>query len=112
TTTPTTSSTESTTPTTSTTTTTDTTATTTTTTATTTSTTLPPCPGLVALTGKSLWLKAGVGMTVDNTGLVSQWPDQSGLAHDASASGTDRPQYVLSDPNGCPAVQFDGSTTR
>jgi len=70
---------------------------------------LDECAGLQALTGKSLWLRAGVGMTVDGSNLVSQWADQSGLGHDATASGAARPLYV---GNGnCPAVQFNGSTT-
>src|SRR6185503_4550445 len=67
--------------------------------------------GIASMSGKSLWLKAGVGMTVDGEGLVSQWDDQSGLAHHATASGINRPQYVTSPPNSYPAVQFNGSST-
>jgi hypothetical protein len=58
-----------------------------------------------------LWLKADAGVTLDGSGNVSQWNDQSGYGRHAtqSASGQ-RPGFIANDQGGNDAVLFTGSS--
>jgi hypothetical protein len=56
------------------------------------------------------WFEANVGVTVDPSGHVSGWADQSGMGHDASqASGSSQPLLINNALNGEPVLSFDGS---
>ncbi|HVS54523.1 MAG TPA: hypothetical protein VHD62_19360 [Opitutaceae bacterium] len=57
-----------------------------------------------------LFLTAGAGVTLDGSGNVSTWADQSGLSHDATqATSGQRPLWVDSALNGQPVLRFDGA---
>jgi len=61
------------------------------------------------LLGLKLWLKAGVGMTLDGDGHVAGWADQSGGGFNANQNTRAyRPQLVGGVVNGRPVVRFDG----
>jgi hypothetical protein len=55
------------------------------------------------------WLQADNGVTVDGSGFVSQWNDQSGNAnHALNATNATQPTLTSGAINGLPAVHFDG----
>jgi hypothetical protein len=58
-----------------------------------------------------LWLKADAGITVDGSGNVSQWNDQSGYGrHATQTTSGQRPGFTANDQGGKAAVLFPGST--
>jgi hypothetical protein len=60
--------------------------------------------------GMTLWVNAGVGVTTDGSGLVTNWADQSGMNnHFTQPSVTNQPTYVANGFNGQPVLRFDGS---
>ena len=66
-------------------------------------------PGGVVNTDFQMWLKANVGVTVEATGKVSQWDDQSGNALNAiQTNATYQPSYTDASKffNGSPSVDF------
>lgn len=68
---------------------------------------LDTVPGLVS--GRRLHLKADTGVTLDATGNVSTWADQSGLGNSAGqATAAAQPLLVSNAVNGQPVVRFDG----
>jgi len=72
----------------------------------------PPCEAIARLPGKTLWLKAGLGMVAADTNALgahlSRWMDQSGKARDAVSWGSSMPLLNWKGPGGQPSVQFDG----
>jgi hypothetical protein len=60
-------------------------------------------------TGPLLWLKADVGITYNVSNKVSQWNDQSGNGHHASAAAALQPTYIINTLNGKPVLNFDGT---
>jgi hypothetical protein len=60
-------------------------------------------------TGPLLWLKADVGISYDVSNKVSQWNDQSGNGHHASAAAALQPTYIINTLNGKPVLNFDGT---
>jgi Concanavalin A-like lectin/glucanases superfamily/PEP-CTERM motif len=62
------------------------------------------------ISGLTNWLEANVGVTVDTSGHVSAWADQSGMGHDATQpSASSQPLLINNALNGQPAVSFDGA---
>ncbi len=59
-----------------------------------------------------LWLRADLGVTMNGTGGVSFWKDQSGLNNDASLVGSSAPVWTDDLINGRPSVRFNGSDQR
>ena len=63
--------------------------------------------------GIRLWLRADLGVVLDESGGVTTWLDQSGLNKNAfQPIGSARPQRVANAVNGQPAIRFDGSDDR
>lgn len=61
--------------------------------------------------GMKLWLKADAGITVNGSGALSSWLDQSPNAYSASqATGTDQPIVVTNIYGNGNTVRFDGSS--
>ena len=72
----------------------------------------PPAEAIAQLPGKTLWLKAGIGIVIDTnspTTSISRWSDQSGKAHDAVSWGNSMPVLKWKGPGDQPSVQFDGA---
>ncbi len=67
----------------------------------------PPTPPAAPLDGLVLALDAG-NLTLSDGALVDLWPDASGGAVDASASGSARPTFVAAGIGGRASVRFDG----
>jgi serine/threonine protein kinase/formylglycine-generating enzyme required for sulfatase activity len=67
---------------------------------------------IASLPGKTLWLKAGVGIVAVDAGPlgghVTRWKDQSGKGHDAVSYGSSMPLLNWKGPGDQPSVQFDG----
>ena len=62
------------------------------------------------ITGCTLWLDAGQGITKDINDYVSVWADQSGNGYNASQeTGTYQPLWSGNTLNGNPVIRFDGS---
>ena len=59
----------------------------------------------------ALWLRADT-LRLDDGDRVSTWPDASGRANDAGASGSARPTFRTNGRNGRPTLEFDGEETR
>ncbi|MEO6876423.1 MAG: fibronectin type III domain-containing protein [Opitutaceae bacterium] len=71
-------------------------------------TTLSDAGGLPA-NGLRLWLRGDRGITLDESGGVSHWLDQSGAQKDAhQAVANTRPQWVANAANGQAVLRFDG----
>jgi hypothetical protein len=69
--------------------------------------TSPPTSGLV------LQLEASTGITLDGSGGVSSWSDQSGNGHNATqGTAGNRPTVAANVLNGYPVVHFAGSTAQ
>jgi len=66
----------------------------------------PPKDGLL------LWLKADTGITVDDSGRVKEWGDQSGQGWNVTQEAPDRrPALAVSAIDGKPAIQFESANT-
>lgn len=64
-------------------------------------------------TGLKLWLAADTGVTLDGSGGVSTWSDQSGNGNDATqATAANRPTVTANALNGKPVVHFNGASTQ
>lgn len=64
----------------------------------------------IPLSGLALWLKADESVSVDGSGNVEKWMDQSGKSnHGTQTSSGNRPKLVANAINGKPALRFDGS---
>jgi hypothetical protein len=64
---------------------------------------------LSVTTDLQLWLKADAGVTLNSSGGVAQWDDQSGNAnHAVQATETLAPANVPNAQNGRPVLRFDG----
>ncbi|MBC8041850.1 MAG: family 16 glycosylhydrolase [Rhizobacter sp.] len=61
----------------------------------------------IPASGLNLWLKADALALADGD-TVSVWPDSSGNALNATASGDRRPRFVANVISGKPALRFDG----
>ena len=63
------------------------------------------------LPGLKLWLKADAGVTVDGSGNVSSWADQSGNGLDAVQNNSSlRPNYSPASFNAKPSLYFHGNS--
>ena len=61
--------------------------------------------------GMALWVKADAGVTVDESGIVSAWADQSDKQnHLVQTTTTQRPVRVDDGLNGLPVLHFDGTS--
>jgi hypothetical protein len=60
----------------------------------------------------ALWLDAGVGVTTNGSGEVTEWQDQSGNSRNFTSSSGTRPSYNSSDANlnNEPSISFDAGT--
>ena len=66
----------------------------------------------VPTSGLLLWLNAGAITGVNNGGVVSTWPDSSGLGNNATQTTSGiQPTYVTGDLNGQPAVRFASASS-
>jgi hypothetical protein len=66
--------------------------------------------GLPSASGLKLWLRGDYGITLDGSGYVSTWLDQSGNGNHASQSiSTNRPSVVPNQMAGKAAIKFDGA---
>lgn len=64
------------------------------------------------LSGLQLWLKADAGVTLDGSGKVQTWADQSGNGRDAAqANSAVRPSYTAGGINGKSSLVFSGTET-
>ncbi|HXC63160.1 MAG TPA: LamG-like jellyroll fold domain-containing protein, partial [bacterium] len=70
----------------------------------------PAVTGCVMPSGLSLWLRADQGVTQNGLGITA-WADQSGHGHHAITVGG-APQWLSDGPGNCPAVSFNGSSTK
>ena len=65
------------------------------------------------LSACAMWLHAGAGVTVDGSGLVSSWADQTGNGRNASQADVNyQPRWVTNAVNGLPAVRFAVTDSR
>jgi len=64
------------------------------------------------LSGLALWLKADTGVTLDGSGNVSSWADQSGNGRNATQTdAAKRPTVTSGGVNGLPSLVFSGAQT-
>ena len=69
-----------------------------------------PAQNLPVTTDLQLWLKADAGVTVDGSGGVTQWDDQSGNAnHAVQATASLSPTVLANALNNRPVLKFDGA---
>ena len=67
---------------------------------------------LVVQRGLAMRLESTMGVTNDESGLVSGWADQSGNGHDAFQQNPDRQPLLVADATltGAPVLRFDGGS--
>lgn len=60
------------------------------------------------IAGNVAWFRSDIGVGKDAvTNKVNTWADQSGLGHDLTSSGGNRPTWVASSINAHPSINFD-----
>ncbi len=60
------------------------------------------------ISGNVAWFRSDIGVSKDAvTNKVNTWADQSGLAHDLTSAGANRPTWVASSINARPSLSFD-----
>src|SRR5688500_1070474 len=73
-------------------------------------TSIVPAQTLTVTDGLALWLRADMGVTTNEGGLVLQWDDQSGnLNHASQPTELQMPLFVPNAITNKPALRFDGS---
>ena len=67
-------------------------------------------PGLPVSTGLQLWLRSDVGITVDGSGFVHTWADQSGKGNDFTRDSANAGPALIAGagPGGADVLRFDG----
>lgn len=63
--------------------------------------------GQIPSTALSLWLKADMGVQLNNNKVIT-WNDQSGNKHHASSVPSNTPLLITSQLNGLPCIRFNG----